>query len=154
MNLEQLGNLGEFIASIATLMTLAYLALQIRQANRSNQIAGMQRIANSTEGWTDLLLGDPGLESVWRRGMSDPASLDAEERGRFDLLVFRYLRGLESGWLQHRWGIVDEGHWQGYVTSIAFIIGSPGGREAFARNRRFFDRGFGDAVDEIITKGT
>ena len=154
MTLEQLGNLGEFIASIATLMTLAYLALQIRQSNRSNQIAGIQRIASSTEGWTDRLLEDPVLEGVWRRGMSDPESLDTEERGRFDLLLFRYLRGLEAGWLQHQWGIVDDGHWQGYVTSIAFIVGSPGGREAFARNRRFFDRDFTEAVDRILAGGS
>jgi hypothetical protein len=150
VTLEQLGNLGEFIASIATLVTLAYLALQIRQSNRSNQIAGIQRIASSTEGWADLILENPGLERIWRRGMSDPASLDAEERGRFDLLVFRYLRGLEAAWLQYRWGIVDEGHWQGYVASIAYIAGSPGGREAFARNRRFFDTAFVDEVDRIL----
>ncbi|MCR9094616.1 MAG: hypothetical protein NXI30_10405 [bacterium] len=33
MTLEQLGNIGEFVAAIATLVTLAYLAVQVRQSN-------------------------------------------------------------------------------------------------------------------------
>ena len=32
MTLEQLGNLGEFLAAVATLVTLAYLAIQVRYA--------------------------------------------------------------------------------------------------------------------------
>ena len=37
LTLEDIGNLGDFIAAIATIATLAYLAFQIRLNTKSNQ---------------------------------------------------------------------------------------------------------------------
>ncbi len=58
MTLEQLGNLGEFIASIATLMTLVHLALQIRQNTAQLKLRTSHEVlATGQEVHPDLLPG-------------------------------------------------------------------------------------------------
>ena len=47
MTLEDLGNLGEFIASIGVLITLIYLAIQIRQNTEATKIQTRQAISEA-----------------------------------------------------------------------------------------------------------
>ncbi len=43
MTLQDLGNLGEFIASIAVVKTLIYVARQIRQSSEASQTEGLNK---------------------------------------------------------------------------------------------------------------
>ncbi len=88
------------VAVFATLVTLGYLAVQIRQSNRSNEVIAM--------------------------------------------------RGTESGWIQLRWKLVDADDWLGFERSLAFIIGSQGGRRAYERNENFLSPKFVDSVDRML----
>ena len=56
MTLEDLGNLGEFIAAVAVVVSLVYLALQIRQNTRSVRDSAFQAVASSVQE-TSILLG-------------------------------------------------------------------------------------------------
>lgn len=150
MTLDQLGNLGELIAAIATLATLVYLAAQIRQSNRANRMMALARFAEASEGWLDGVVRDAELYSIYRRGMTGSESLGREERARFELMVVQFLRSIENGWHQRCNGLVDEGFWQGYWSTTQFIVGSPGGRRAFERNRGFFAPAFAREIDAML----
>ncbi len=49
MTLQDLGNIGEFVAAIATLITLIYLAAQIRQNTRAVRSASLDSVATSNK---------------------------------------------------------------------------------------------------------
>lgn len=150
MTLQELGSLGELLAALATLATLIYLAAQIRQSNRANQMASIARFAEASEAWINGLARDPEVYAIYRKGLTAPATLSREERGRFDLLVVSYLRSIETGWYQRRWGLVDAEFWEGYANTTRLIVGSPGGRAALARNRDFFAPGFAEEIDTLL----
>ena len=148
--MSDLGSIGELIAAIATIATLGYLALQIRQSNRSNELVAITRIAESSEDWLGSVARDAELYRLYRAGMLDPDSLSNEDFGRFQVLILQFLRGSESGWLHFRWQLVDADYWLGYERSIAFIIGSPGGRRAYEQNKSFLGLEFARAIDHIL----
>lgn len=150
MTLSDLGNIGELIAAIATIATLGYLALQIRQSNRANELVALTRIAESSEDWLGSVARDPELYRLYRTGMFEPDSLSKEEFGRFQVLLLQFLRGTESGWLHFRWHLVDADYWLGYERSIAFIIGSPGGRRTYETNKILLAPEFVRAIDHML----
>jgi hypothetical protein len=150
MTISELGSIGELLAAIATLVTLAYLALQIRQSNRTHQLSAVTRIGESTESWLGQVVQDPVLLDVYSRGLRDPDSLDRDERWRFNLLVLQFLRGVETGWIQVQWGIVEREFWEGFCKSVRVIVGSPAGRRAFESNRDLLTPRFAAEVQAII----
>lgn len=150
VTIEELGSLGELIAAIATITTLIYLALQIRQSNRSHQLAAVARIGESTETWLGQVVRDTELLDVYIRGLTGSETFNRVERARFNLLVMQFLRGTETGWLQVRWGVVDEEFWSGYRETIKVIIGSKAGRLAFQQNRAVLSPSFAAEVARII----
>jgi hypothetical protein len=154
VTVSDLGSIGELIAAFATIATLGYLALQIRQSNRANAIVAIARIAESTEDWLGSLSRDPELYRLYRRGILDPGSLSAEEFGRFQVLILQFLRSVEAGWLQVRWKLVDSDYWVGFERSLAFIIGSAGGRRAYERNKGFLTEAFNGEVARILDQAT
>ncbi len=154
MTLQELGNLGELLAAIATIATLAYLALQIRQSNRSHQLSAITRISESTESWIDRVIEDEVMLDLYVRALSDYDSLDRNERIRFQLLVMRFLRGIESAWLQVEWGLVDDEYWAGFKASMRLIVGSHGGRKALERNRSQLNPNFAAVIDELLAEAT
>lgn len=152
MTIEELGSLGELLAAIATIVTLGYLALQIRQSNRSHQLAAISRFSEGTDSWIGQIVKDPELHDIYRRGLFDPESLSREERGRFELLVMQFLRSTETGWHQVEWGVADRDYWAGYRETIKFIVGSHAGRRSFERNRKFLAVSFVAEVDRILAE--
>lgn len=63
------------------------------------------------------------------------------------MLILQFLRGVEIGWLQVRWKLVEADYWVGFERSLAFIVDSPGGRRAYERNRGSLGDEFASEVD-------
>lgn len=49
MTVEQLGNIGEFVAAIATVITIIYLAFQLRQNTRALKATAFQNVKLGTD---------------------------------------------------------------------------------------------------------
>ena len=49
MNLDELGNIGEFVGSIGVIVSLIYLAFQVRANTRSNYSESMDRISTDLQ---------------------------------------------------------------------------------------------------------
>jgi hypothetical protein len=60
MSLSDLASLGSFVNGLAVLISLIYLALQVRQTNRNQQIA-IRHIRASRIVELQLALADPGV---------------------------------------------------------------------------------------------
>ena len=59
MNLEDLGNLGEFLAAIGVIVSLIYLALQIRQNTKSVRASTSRETARDIAGLSEMVARDP-----------------------------------------------------------------------------------------------
>ena len=152
MSLDALGNLGELIAALATIVTLAYLALQIKQSNRSHQLVAVTQLHDSSQEWLGQLVQDGVALDAYLVGLNAPETLSREQRARFNLMVLQCLRGGEAGWIQSEWGLVDSEYWSGFREIIKHVVGSEGGRKAFDQNRHFLNPKFADEVDRILSE--
>jgi hypothetical protein len=96
MTIEELGNLGDFLAAIATIITLIYLALQIRQNTSLLKLSELRGIQDDADRWRSLLIENKDVASVYRRGLLDPESLDADDRLRFRMLQDQLFFGWQA----------------------------------------------------------
>ncbi len=150
VNWEAVGAVGEVLGASVVIITLFYLAIQIRHSNRSNRMIAAARIAEVSNDFMKQLVQDPDLYQLYRNGMSEYEPLQQPDRGRFDVLILQFLRSVESTWIQLRLGVVEVDQWHGLRNATRFIVGSPGGRAAYARNRQFLSPEFVAAVDAIL----
>ena len=114
MSIQDLGSIGELVAAIATLGTLIYLALQIRQNTRTQQSAIAQATTASRTAWYDLVISNPEVGDIWRKGHADPDSLTEQERNRFIWMISRIFSNLEEFYLQLEHGMLPEAQWHAY----------------------------------------
>ena len=154
MNLEALGNLGDFLGGIGVIVTLIYLAVQIRQntaqLRRNERYARNDAIDETVRGFNGfrlLLAGDAELASIWSRGLADPDSLDETEGVRFDLLRRTFTYTHQANIM--RIGSVDPEGENLELMRVAFqeVLRTPGFETWWKRNRGRFMKQFVATVD-------
>ena len=168
--LEALGNLGDFLGGIAVLVTLAYLAVQMRHNTRlireSAQLARAHALASNETRSILLSIAQHGdLTRVFRQGLTDYASLEGEDRMRFDLAFGALVGGYSSNFTQESaFSMLSDANpldrrFGASVDGIGNFLNTPGGRIWWQRFRHstapefraFIDRsilGSEDALDE------
>jgi hypothetical protein len=151
MNWEAVGAVGEVFGATVVVATMFYLAMQIRENKRSNQMLAATRIAESADSWIGQIVRDEKLNDIYQKGMRDYGALELSERNRFDLLIMQFLRSIEGAWTHEKLGFLDRDQWYGYRITTQRIIGSPGGNIAFNKQRMVFSPEYGAAIDLMIS---
>ena len=89
MNLEALGNIGDFLGGIGVVVTLVYLAAQIRQNTaqlRSNaegaRVAALDETTRSLGLWQDGIVSRRDVAALWERGLTGDCELDSTDHLR------------------------------------------------------------------------
>ena len=146
MNLQDLGNLGEFVGAIAVVVTLVYLALQIRHNTRALGHSEGRAILEDGNTWRAKLIQDPEIAELYRKGLLDPGALDPIEKLRFrmllDTLFVTWLYGFQAGDIT---GYDGESHVRG-------TLARPGGAQYWADQKDHFDPEFVQYVDNLARK--
>ncbi len=128
MNLESLGNIGEFIGGIAVIVTLVYLAFQVRQSSTTLR-------ANSVHELTENILRasanlvEPKNAEVYLRGARSYSSLTPEEKLRFQLLIGLFVGRFDTVLEYRERGMVDDAYVEWQVEAMRRIFENPGVRE-------------------------
>ncbi len=128
MNLESLGNIGEFIGGIAVIATLAYLAFQVRQSTTTLR-------ANSVHELTENILRasanlvEPENAEVYLRGASSYSSQTREEKHRFQMLIGLFVGRFDTVLEYRERGMVDDGYVEWQVEAMRRIFANPGVHE-------------------------
>src|SRR5215831_1269791 len=82
MSLSDLASLGSFVNGFAVLISLVYLALQVRQAKRNQQIAiRHSRVSRIVE--LHLGLADSSVADAWLHGSGSPQEITQAEVSQF-----------------------------------------------------------------------
>jgi len=110
MDIQTLGNLGEFIGSIAVLVTLGYLAIQTRQ---TVTIAKQTSLSDILERRQELMnqLMDRDFIEVWGKGCAR-LQLDALDAQRFTSFAISFLSHVQDVYIQYKAGLIDEKVWE------------------------------------------
>ena len=90
MTIQDLGNVGEFIAALATVATLGYLALQVRAARHSTDFLISQGISQQYNHTNGQITQNPELAELFARVRRDPDSLSDVDSVRLEFLFFQY----------------------------------------------------------------
>jgi hypothetical protein len=81
MNWEAIGAIGEVVGAFAVFLSLLYLAIQIRNSRRSDQLAAAAGAASAVDEWIGQIVRDGELYDLYRRGLTDYESLSRSEDG-------------------------------------------------------------------------
>jgi hypothetical protein len=115
MNWDAIGAVAELLGAIGVIASLAYLALQIRQnsallsqtAEAARANAAVTSGNYGAEFMTEIAL-DADLSRIWRVGRTNPEALEADERGRFYLLMIAQLIQMDVNYALLRGGALDK----------------------------------------------
>ena len=152
MNWDAIGAVGELIGASAVFISLVYLAVQIKNSKRSDQIIAASQAASAVDEWIGQIVRDGELHDLYRRGLSEYESLSREEKSRFAMLIMQFLRSTETIWLHRQMDTIDTDYWFSVESSIARIVGSFGGIRAFERNRELLSADFVGRVETILSR--
>jgi hypothetical protein len=158
VTLEDLGNIGEFVAAIAVVVSLVYLAFQIRQGSRqivqnTNSVLGTVEL-QTTRLHSDWLLSvahSPELGRIWRLGISEPTTLSEDEKIQFAMLIGSAFYGIEGPFRQYQRGLLSEDSWEPMDELIARYMRSPAVLEWWANRDVPLAKSFSEYVDSKIS---
>jgi hypothetical protein len=136
MNWDAIEAISAAVATVATLGTLIYLAIQIRESNKLARTESLQNVLNGfIEKIGNPLLADPELNEVVHRGFMSWEALTLGERGRFVDHQTRQVLHLQNVMQLYDRGLLDEIDFEAWVSHIASVVITPGGKVAWEYNR-------------------
>lgn len=147
MNLEQLGNAGDFLGGIAVIISLFYVAIQLRRNSQSLRASTFQAVSESFVTLLTAVSADPAALRIYMTGLQG-GDLSDEEKQRFAFQLVSYMRLLESAFVQWRSGIISPEQWEGLSNTGNRILRSAGGREYWPFWRWHFSQAFREFVEE------
>ena len=150
MTLQDLGNLGEFVAAIATLITLIYLAAQIRQNTRDVRSSAFQQVVDSFSGISLEIGLNREVSELLDRGSEGLSSLDSVERRRYWSVLLSFFRRAESVFFQSEQGTLQLESWEGIREFLRSVLQSQGVREFWDENSLAFNSRFRTFVESEL----
>jgi hypothetical protein len=126
MSLEQWSYAGNVVAALAVVASLVFVGLQLWQNTRAVRASASQGHSQLYADINAHVIDSGEFARIWRLGLGDPGSLDADERTRFFAFastVFRYYESSQVLWLQ---GQLDASHWHMITQQAADFANQPG----------------------------
>ena len=153
MTIEQLGNIGEFVAAIATVITLLYLAFQLRQNTRALRATAFQSVVSEMGKNVEPLMNNSDLADVFVKGAAAPETLTPSERVRVNSLYVATFRRLEAVYVQYTLGTMEEGNKRGFEDSIIPLLKTSYGQDWWREAKKSFYEPYVSYIDDRLAKG-
>ena len=152
MNLEDLGNLGEFIAAIGVIGSFIYLAFQIRQNTRSINASSYIELTNLVKDGLLTIAANGDLSDLMVKGNSDPSSLNESEWLRLSSFYYSVFANDQTAFQGYRMGTVDPQLYEGFMDSLNTALDSPLIQYWWVERKPDFSPDFKDLVNEILSE--
>ena len=152
MTLDDLGNIGEFVAAIGVIVSLVYLATQIRQNTRAVRSSASHAITDARVDFLKSISDSPDVARMLLSGFVDREALDSVERLRFDVMMHRFIAMMENYHYQNRQGAMDPDQWTRMLGVLRMFMSTPGGQAWWSSRPRTdlaFDRFLDREVEQI-----
>lgn len=149
MNWDAIGALGEVIGAVAVVVTLGYLAVQLKQNTRAVSSSGLDASITAFNETRRSVYENLEIASIYRRGLEDQSTLDADESLRFRLLMHSILWCIWHIYEQTVLAGLAESTWAAQLPMIRRILGSNGGKWFWATYKHEFEEKFALELDRI-----
>src|SRR5580692_8831687 len=137
MSLSDLASLGSFVSGFAVLTSLVYLALQVRQTERNQQISiRHSRVSRTVE--LHLALAAPAVADAWLHGLGSPEDITQTELSQFTNLCRALFFHFEDSFYQREEGLLNDDAFETVVAGARLSARSPGFRAAWSFGRPNF----------------
>jgi hypothetical protein len=151
MSLSDLASVGSFVSGFAVLTSLIYLALQVRQTERNQQISiRHSRISRIVE--LQLALAEPAVADAWLHGLGSPQEITQTEVSQFINLCRALFFHFEDSFYQRGEGLLNDEAFETVVAGVRLMARSPGFRAAWRIARPNFGGRFLDFMDGAVTR--
>jgi len=151
MDLQDLGNIGEFVASIAVLLTLLFLTMETRRNTVAVSRANARHTAiQQANALGELLDGE--VAEIFLKGQKSLDTLSELERYRFDLVFTIWLQSVEQAYQDYREGSFSPDSLVAYESSIPGFLTTPGGAAWWKERQVWFARSFREDVERLCAQ--
>jgi len=151
MSLTDLASLGSFVSGVAVLTSLVYLALQVRQTERNQQISIRHSRASRTVE-LHLALADPAVADAWLHGSARPDEITQTELSQFVNLCRAHFFHFEDSFYQREEGLLNDAAFETVVAGARLMARNPGVRAAWRIARPNFGGRFLDFMDGVVAR--
>jgi hypothetical protein len=149
MSLSDLASLGSFVSGFAVLISLIYLALQVRQTERNQQISiRHSRASRIVE--LELALADPAVANAWFQGSGSPEEITQTELSQFIHLCRALLFHFEDSFYQREQGLLNDDAFETVVAGVRLLARNTGWRTAWRLARPNFGGRFREFMDGVV----
>jgi len=154
MNLNNIYLVSQIVAAVLVAPTLLYLALQVRQNTAQLKATARYQFVEATGQMNAGMAHVKQAASVFRRGIENYESLDADERCQFLFFIGQHMQIHSVMFELHQDGHLTESQWHNVRKDILTIVRSDGGRrvwEDFAK--KGLDPKYVAFVERLIASG-
>ena len=152
MNLEMLGNLGEFVSGIVVIASLAYLAVQVRHNTRSLRTENYARALERISAIQSRLSQDGDFNERFSKGLLDLSQLSRNERVQFTWCLYELLGAQEFLFHQSQAGAIQEEVWERWSETMAWWLAFPGVRSWWHARPTPFSASFTAYIDALLER--
>ena len=155
MSWEAVAALGQVLGSLAVVASLIYLAIQVRQNNRTSTVSAKLVSTQLLSEFINDFIKNPELMDLWLRGRQSYAELSDRDRLRFANMCLKAFWFFSTAEFQLRMGTLQEDDWAEFYAVIRYWLDGNGvrawwtsvGRTRFGTNFvRFVDREIDDSA--------
>jgi len=137
------------VSGFAVLVSLVYLALQVRQTKRNQQISiRHSRASRAVE--LHLALADPAVADAWLHGMGSPGEISQTELSQFINVCRAFFFHFEDSFYQREEGLLNDDAFETVAAGARLLARSPGVRTAWRMARPNFGGQFRDFMDGVV----
>lgn len=147
MNLEALGNLGEFVGAIGVVISLVYLARQMQQNTISVRAASFNAMIQNSIRLLEHSFRDSEFAEFLARAEADPSKLTPYERVRWDSYMTAVYRHFGNLVYQSRVGALDEQMWEAYRKDLKRHLQAESWATWYQEHREVFSRALTEHVE-------
>jgi hypothetical protein len=148
MALESWAYLAEIIGAVAVVASLVYVGIQIRNSNRVNQANARHQISEFVL-QVSMFQAQHADRLAQIQQKSELAEGDRLFRWWNHML---FMLHAETYYHHYELGLMQAGHWQGYVRYVEGYVTSPGFVEFWTDVGPAFSRDFSDWMTEIVNR--
>jgi len=150
MNWDAVGAIAEAVGAIAIFVTLVYLAVQIRQNTKANELAAFERSTESGNRIRELLILNPDLLELSLRGYESYSGLSSMDKIRFGMLMRNIFSAMQGAYMRHVSVRHDPLEFEGTAKHIDAILKNPGARQWLEKTDPDWHPGFREIVEQRL----
>jgi len=153
MNWEAIGAIAEGLGAAGVIASLLYVANQVRANTRASRVEAKLQSTRFLGEMVDMLIQDPALNELFRKGRADLEALEGPDFYRFSNMLLKAFWFFSAQHFQFRLGTLAESEWEEVNAPIHYYLSGPGVQAWWSSlGRASFGPEFRDFIDAEIAE--